>query len=266
MRSLSRKVLRSVYQQFQRLACRVSDLTIFQNEDDAREFIKAGIVSAKKTRVILGSGINTKLFSPANINKPAQVQLKTEFNIQPDEIVVTMISRLIRSKGILEYMQSAYEIQKNNPKVHFLLIGNEDPECLDHLTQNEMLQLEQAVDWRGHRSDIPVILAISDIFVLPSIYREGIPRVLLEAAAMKLPIVTTNSPGCKEVVEDGINGFLVPSHDAEALSSAISRLVTTQELRHYFGQVSRKRAEERFDTTLISDQTRAVYEQFISTF
>ena len=262
--SLNRKVLRSIYQELQRLACRVSDLTIFQNEDDTRQFIKAGIVSAQKARVILGSGINTKLFSPVNVSETAKSQLKTEFKIQPDEIVVTMISRLVRSKGILEFMQSACEIQKTNPKVHFLLIGDEDHECLDPLTQKEMLQLEQAVDWRGRRSDIPAILAISDIFVLPSIHREGIPRVLLEAAAMKLPIVTTNSPGCKEVVEDGINGFLIPAHDAEALSGAILRLVNAPELCHRFGQASRQRAEERFDTTLISGQTRNVYDQFIS--
>jgi N,N'-diacetylbacillosaminyl-diphospho-undecaprenol alpha-1,3-N-acetylgalactosaminyltransferase len=124
--------------------------------------------------------------------------------------------------------------------------------------------LKRDVHWLGHRSDIPSILSISDIFVLPSIYREGIPRVLLEAAAMKLPIVTTNSPGCKEVVENGVNGFLVPAHDSTALSNAITSLVKAPELRQRFGQASQQRAVERFDTAVISGQTRNVYEQFIS--
>jgi len=264
--SLKSQILRFIYQALQSLACRVSDLTIFQNDDDARQFIKAGIVSTQKTRVILGSGINTNLFSPDQVSEAAKTQLKTEFKIQPDEIVVTMISRIIRSKGVFDFMQSAREIQKTNPKVHFLLIGGEDSESIDRLTQEEMLELKQTVDWRGRRSDIPAILAISDISVLPSIYREGIPRVLLEAAAMKLPIVTTNSPGCKEVVENGTNGFLIPPHNAEALSGAITQLVKAPELRRRFGQVSRQRAVQRFDTAVISGQTRDVYEQFISIF
>jgi glycosyltransferase involved in cell wall biosynthesis len=262
--SFKSRVLRSIYQRLQSLACRLSDLTIFQNEDDTRQFIKDGIVPAPKAMVILGSGINTKTFSPAQVSETDKMKLKTEFKIQTDEIVVTMISRIIRSKGVFDFMQSAREIQQDNPKVHFLLVGGEDSESIDRLTQEELIQLKRDVHWLGHRSDIPSILAISDIFVLPSIYREGIPRVLLEAAAMKLPIVTTNSPGCKEVVENGVNGFLVPAHDSAALSNAITSLVKAPELRQRFGQASQQRAVERFDTAVISGQTRNVYEQFIS--
>jgi N,N'-diacetylbacillosaminyl-diphospho-undecaprenol alpha-1,3-N-acetylgalactosaminyltransferase len=262
--SFKSRVLRSIYQRLQSLACRLSDLTIFQNEDDTRQFIKDGIVPAPKAMVILGSGINTKMFSPAQVSEADKMKLKTEFKIQPDEIIVTMISRIIRSKGVFDFMQSAREIQQDNPKVHFLLVGGEDSESIDRLTQEELIQLKRDVHWLGHRSDIPSILAISDIFVLPSIYREGIPRVLLEAAAMKLPIVTTNSPGCKEVVENGVNGFLVPAHDSAALSNAITSLVKAPELRQRFGQASQQRAVERFDTAVISGQTRNVYEQFIS--
>lgn len=261
---LKSRVLRSIYQQLQRLACHFSDLTIFQNEDDIRQFITAGIVSSQKTRVILGSGINTNLFSPAQINETTKNQLRTEFKIQPGEIVVTMISRIIRSKGVFEFIQSAREVRKTHPNVHFLLIGAEDLESIDRLTPEEMIQLKQAVDWRGHRSDIPAILAISDIFVFPSIYREGIPRVLLEAAAMELPIITTNSPGCKEVAQDGMNGFLIPVSDAQAMSNATVRLVEAPDLRHRFGQVSRQLAVQKFDIQVISSQTRNVYDQFLS--
>jgi N,N'-diacetylbacillosaminyl-diphospho-undecaprenol alpha-1,3-N-acetylgalactosaminyltransferase len=262
--SFKYRVVRSMYEQLQRLACNLSDLTIFQNWDDIRQFIKAGVVPTQKTKVILGSGINTNLFSPDSISEAAKARLKIEFNVQPNEVLVTMVSRVIRSKGIFEFMQSAREIQKNNPDVRFLLIGGEDDESMDRLTQEEMAQLKQVVDWRGQRSDISIILAISDIFVLPSVYREGIPRVLLEAAAMNLPIVTTNSPGCKEVVENEKNGFLIPMHDAEALSAAITRLVEVPGICRRFGLVSRQKAVQIFDTNIISGQTRNVYEQFIS--
>jgi glycosyltransferase involved in cell wall biosynthesis len=262
--TIKSKVLRFFYQQLQHLTCRVSNLTIFQNNDDIHQFIKAGIVPAQKARVILGSGINTCLFSRTHVSEAAKSRLITEFKIQPDELVVTMIARIIRSKGVFEYVRSAREIQKTNSKVHFLLIGAEDRDSIDRLTQEEIIELKQVVDWRGYCSDIPVILAISDIFVLPSIYREGIPRVLLEAAAMELPIITTDSPGCKEVVENGINGFLIAMHDAEALSNAIVRLVEAQELRHRFGVASRMKVVQCFDTKVISSQIRDLYEQFIS--
>jgi glycosyltransferase involved in cell wall biosynthesis len=261
--SLATQFLRFFYQELQRLACRVSDLTMFQNFDDFRQFIKARIVLEQKAKVILGSGINTNLFSPDNISDDTKDKLKTEFKIQPDEIVVTMISRIIYSKGVIEFMKSAQEMHLNNPKLHFLLIGSEDRESIDRLSQEDIVQLKRVVDWRGSRSDISSILAISDIFVLPSIYREGIPRVLLEAAAMELPIVTTNSPGCKEVVENGINGFLIPMHNSKALSSAIKSLIEKPELRCVFGQVSRQKAIQKFDTKKISDQIKALYEQLL---
>jgi N,N'-diacetylbacillosaminyl-diphospho-undecaprenol alpha-1,3-N-acetylgalactosaminyltransferase len=264
--SLKVRLLRSIYQELQRLACHFSDLTIFQNNDDAHQFIKAGIVSDEKAKVILGSGINTKLFSPTHISEAAKTQLRTEFNLQKDETLVTMISRIIRSKGIFEFIESAREIQKSYPKVRFLLVGAEDCESMERLNEEEMRQLKQAVDWRGHRNDVATILAITDIFVLPTIYHEGIPRVLLEAAAMKLPIITTNSPGCKEVVDNGKNGFLIPVHNAEALSNAIKYLLEAPEIRIRFGEASREKAVQKFDLNVISNQTRDVYDQYISVY
>jgi glycosyltransferase involved in cell wall biosynthesis len=256
--------IRFVYQELQRLTCRVSSLTIFQNEDDSRQFINTKIVPFQKSKVILGSGINTKYFCLSQLSENTKNKLKTEFNIEPDEIVVVMISRILPSKGVLEFIQSAREIQRINPKVHFLLIGGKDNESIDQLTEEEMIQLNQAVDWRGPRRDIAEILAISNIFVLPTIYREGIPRVLLEAAAMELPIITTNSPGCREVVENGVNGFLIPTHNAEALSNAILRLVKSPELCRSFGSISRQKMVQKFDINIISSQIGEVYEEYLS--
>lgn len=261
--SLPRRVIRSIYQQLQKLACRYSDLTIFQNNDDAEYFKQQGLVSPNKVMVIPGSGVNTRVFASNRVQRDKQVQLREEFGFLPGDVVVTMISRVIRSKGVLEFMAAARAIKKEFPKIRFLLVGPEDKDNLDRLSVEELAQLKQHVLWTGARQDVPDILGMSDIFVLPSAYREGIPRVLLEAASMGLPIVTTNSPGCKEVVENGENGYLVPVRDADALKEAILRLIAEPELCRVFGQVSRQRAVERFEITVIADQTSNLYRQMI---
>lgn len=262
--SLGTRIVRLIYQILQKLACRFSDLTIFQNHDDARQFIAWRVISAERAVVIRGSGVATNEFAPSRVSKMEQARLRTELGIQPNEIVATMISRVIRSKGVLEFMAAAQEICPGQPQARFLLIGPEDDKSVDRLSVAELAQLKQVITWPGPRQDIPAVLALSDIFVLPSAYREGIPRVLLEAAAMGLPIVTTNTPGCNEVVEHGVNGFQVAPHDTKALSQAILYLIEQPELRQSFGRVSRQRAMECFDLAVIAQQTGAVYGQLLS--
>lgn len=260
---LRTRLIRAVYQTLQKWACSVSDLSIFQNYQDAREFVDARVVPAGKAAVILGSGVSTATFAPGRVSEAQRVQLRDELGIRPGEVVVTMISRVIRSKGVLEFMTAAQAVTRSQPGVRFLLVGPGDQESVDRLTAAELSSLRQSITWPGARRDIPVVLALSDIFVLPSSYREGIPRVLLEAAAMALPIVTTDSPGCNDVVEDGVNGLLVPVLDAGALGRAIARLVADSGMRGRFGQVSRQRAVERFDLDVIAAQTRSVYARLL---
>jgi glycosyltransferase involved in cell wall biosynthesis len=252
------------YQRLQTFACRVSDLTVFQNHDDAHQFVAAGVVSQEKTLVILGSGVATDLYAPTQVSVSERDQLRGELGVTPSAIVVTMVGRVIRSKGVLEYMAAAQEVRARCPSVHFLLIGADDNESLDRLSSEELTQLRQALTWPGQRCDIPTVLALSNIFVFPSAYREGVPRVLLEAASMGLPIVTTDSPGCREVVENGVNGFLVPVRDPGALSRAIFRLVEMPELCRRFGRLSRQRAVERFDISVVAEQTRSLYRRLLA--
>jgi glycosyltransferase involved in cell wall biosynthesis len=261
--SLKTRSIRVVYEKLQTLACHLSDMTIFQNHDDAHEFIKNGFVSKQKTKVILGSGVPTKHFSPAQVSAKERSQLRNELGYLPDSLVVTMVSRVIRSKGVLEFMDAAKDVGARQPNVHFLLVGSSDEKSIDRLTPMEISQLRQAVNWPGPRRDIPTVLAMSDIFVLPSFYREGIPRVLLEAASMGLPIVTTDTPGCNEVVKNGVNGFLVPVHDSAALAEAIVCLVEQPELRQRFGRISRQRAVKYFDLTIVAQQISLVYRNLL---
>jgi glycosyltransferase involved in cell wall biosynthesis len=258
------RLLRSIYEKLQQWACYISDLTIFQNDDDARQFIEAGILPLQKAMVIPGSGVSTQLFAQEQVSDAKKAELRKELQIQPNTIVVTMVSRIIKSKGIFEFMSAAEEVINHYPNALFLLIGPEDNESLDRLNADELNHLKQVVIWLGSRQDIPSILAISDIFVLPSSYREGIPRVLLEAASMGLPIITTDSPGCREVVENNINGFLIPTRDSSALVEALLHLMRKPQLRQNFGQMSRQRALEHFDLLKIARRIHIVYEQLLN--
>lgn len=261
--TLATRAMRTLYQPLQKLACHLSDLTIFQNHDDARQFIETGVVSPQKTTTILGSGVATQIFHSDQVSPEARSTLRKELGILPDDIVVTMVSRVLRAKGVLEFMAAAQTVGATHNKVRFLLVGPED-HGVGRLKPDELARLKATVTWPGPRPDIPTVLACSDIFVLPSAYREGIPRVLLEAASMGLPIITTDSPGCNEVVSHGVNGFLVPVLNVTALSAAILTLVEQPALRAQFGRRSRQRAVERFDLALIASQTSHAYQQLLS--
>jgi glycosyltransferase involved in cell wall biosynthesis len=255
---LKTSALRSVYQPLQTLACHWSDLTIFQNDDDIEQFIEAGIVTRRNATVVPGSGVSTKLFSRARISHAERACIRTELRIDPGTILVTMVSRVNRAKGVMDFCAAARRVGREFPQARFLLIGPRD-EGVHRLFSSELSQLKGTVNWNGARRDISKVLAVSDIFVLPSAYREGVPRALLEAASMELPIVTTDSPGCREVVSNDVNGYLVPVHDPPALGAAIGRLIHQPQLRRRFGEASRRHVVRRFDISVIADQTAAIY-------
>jgi lipopolysaccharide/colanic/teichoic acid biosynthesis glycosyltransferase len=232
---------------------------VFQNVEDAAFFVAHGITPAGRVRVVPGSGVRTDVFDPGRVPAADRQRRRRELGIGPAEIVVTMVSRVIRSKGVPEFGAAAARVRGGHPAVRFLLVGPDDPDSRDRLTAGELRTLRDRVTWPGPTADVRVVLAITDVFVLPSAYREGVPRVLLEAAAMALPIVTTAMPGCSAVVEEGANGFLVPTGDTAALAVAVSRLVASPGLRARFGAASRQRAVERFDLQVVAAQMRALY-------
>jgi glycosyltransferase involved in cell wall biosynthesis len=260
-----RRLLRGIYERLQHLASWSADLTIFQNRDSAGEFVSRGIVPPGRATIIPGSGVRTELFDPARIAHPERKQVREELGVPEDALLVTMVSRVIRSKGVEEFVAAAKDVRLRAPRTHFLLVGPADDKSIDRFSPEEIAQLQQAVNWPGARRDIPRILAATDIFVLPSFYPEGIPRVLLEAASMALPIVTTRSPGCVDVVEDAVNGLLVPVRDSAAVSAALLRLVKDPDLRARFGQESRRRAIALFDLSRVAGRTREIYRALLST-
>jgi glycosyltransferase involved in cell wall biosynthesis len=259
---LKAQLIRIVYQPLQTLVCRWADVTTFQNDDDAQEFVKRRVVSQTRVTVIPGSGIPTDVFMPLD---PASAALRRAELGLDDEIVVVMISRILRSKGVLDFAAAGRAASDANRRVRFLLVGQHDAESLDRLSPDELQRMRESVTWLGRRDDVKEILGAADIFVLPSFYREGIPRVLLEAASMRLPLVAADVPGSRDVVEDGVNGFLVEPRDPNAITDAVLRLADTPELRRRFGEKSRELAVRRFDLTVVAAQTASLYQRLLAT-
>ncbi len=247
------------YCQLQKLACRASDITVFQNHDDMAYFVSRRITAKNKTKIILGSGVPTRWFSQGRFAGDDIANVRADLGFGLDDVVVTMISRVMRSKGVYEFSEAARIVRKKFPNVRFLLVGADDADSIDRLSKNELAALRANLTWPGPRRDIADVLAASNIFVLPTAYPEGLPRVLLEAASMGLPLIATDAPGCREIVEHDVNGFLVPVGDASALAEATLRLVEQPQLRMRFGEESRRKTISRFDISVIAEKTMQVY-------
>lgn len=224
-----------------------ADFVIFQNSDDMKYFIENNLVAKQKAILIKSSGIDTKLFKPSDTISHAK-----------NEIVVLMVARAIWHKGIAEYYKAA-EILKNE-NIKFVLIGDTDKgnlSCADADFLNS-----GNVKWLGHRDDIKEQIELCDIFVLPS-YREGVPRTLLEATSLAKPIVTTDTVGCREVVEEGFNGFLVPVADADSLALKIRQLADDKNLRDTMGKNGRIKAINEFDVEIVVKKYLDIYDKEI---
>ncbi len=258
--TLINKILRFFYIISQKVACGMSDLTIFQNYDDLNFFITKKIVSSSKATTIKGSGVDVEEFSPKNLRSEKVEKTKIELGFDPNGIKIFMISRLIKYKGVKEYLEAAKILKSKYRNIDFFLIGPVD-DTIAAFSLEEVKKYAGIVKYIGPRDDIPEILFFADIVVLPTYYREGIPRILLEAASMGKPIVTTDIPGCREIVEDGVNGFLVPPKNSKALVEAIGKLILDENLRKQMGEASRKKVLEEFSLNIVFEQTLNAYKK-----
>jgi glycosyltransferase involved in cell wall biosynthesis len=251
------RLVRLPYQALQTAACRLSDRTTFQNQDDAREFVRRRVVSRRRTTVIRGSGVRTDLLVPGPAGDDAAY--RRELGLPDEGLVFLTVTRVLRSKGVLELAHAARTVRDVDPSIQFVLAGPADQESMESLTAAELEELEDSVRWIGARSDVKRLLELADAFVFPSFYREGIPRALLEAASMAMPLIAADVAGSREVVSDGVNGFLLRPRDAGAIAEAVLRLAREPDLRARFGAESRRRALAEFDLAVIARDTAALY-------
>jgi len=228
---------------------------ILQNSDDIESFKQVRLLDPAVVRLIQGSGVNCQRFIPLG---------KDERTDSGETLRVVLAARLLWDKGLAEYIAAAREIRGKGLPIEFFLVGAPDPGNPASVTEKQVRAWaeEGVIEWLGHRDDMPDLLQTVDIAVLPS-YREGLPKGLIEAAACGLPIVTTDVPGCREVVTDGVDGLLVPVRDVVALSDAIERLCRDEDLRGRLGAAARKKALLRFDEQIVISQTLAVYDELV---
>lgn len=225
-----------------------NSLLILQNPDDRRMLVDSGVADAQRTRLIRGSGVDIGSFMPTP---------------EPGGIPVVMLpSRMLQDKGVMEFVEAARLLRQRGVVARFVLVGDSDSENSAAIpdTQLEAWHKDGVIEWWGRCENMPEVLAQAHIVCLPS-YREGLPKVLLEAAACGRPLVATDVPGCREIVIDGSNGLLVPPRDREALASAIGRLLAAPELRAKMGKRGRELAETDFSVDQVVRQTLAVYRE-----
>lgn len=251
--------LKLAYVLGQTIASRMSNATVFQNEDDRDFFIAAKAVGKNSVEIIRGSGVDTRSFSMDLVSKDVVSCLRNDLGIKPGSVVVTMITRLVKYKGIQEFLDASRQLGASHKNAMFLLIGPEDNTADGYPARD--LEAYPTVKYIGARRDIRELLGLSDIVVLPSYYREGIPRVLLEAASMGKPLVTTDMPGCREVVDDGRNGFLVPARDTKALADAITKLIADSRLRKEMGEWSLRKAKDEFEIGIVMKNHAELYKR-----
>jgi glycosyltransferase involved in cell wall biosynthesis len=247
----------------ERFAARFCDLLLSQNREDIGFAVRERICSPDKMR-FLGNGIDVTRFRPDTVSPDQVAAKRRELGVAPDEKLVGMIGRMVRLKGYFEYMQAARLLHERGERIKFLAIGAAQdkasavspPELIDQYG------LQNSMQFLGMRDDIPELMAAMDVVVLAS-YAEGIPRVLVEAAAMGKPSVGTDVRGTREVIEDGETGYLVPPRDATALADAISRLLADPARTRVMGQAARQRAESHFDERFYFWRTDREYRRLI---
>ncbi len=230
-----------------RLASGRADRTVFQNRDDQALFLDKGWLTEEKARLVPGSGVDTARFGYVERRNRGQ-----------EAPVVVMLGRLLNQKGISEFVELSQRIRKSWPKSRFLWAGEEDPVHPDAVSA-DWLQAQEGVEYLGLLSDVTPLLAQADLLLFPSYYREGVPRVVLEAAATGLPTVGFDVPGVREAVRDSETGFLVQERDVDALTRKVAELIQNKEKRLAMGQAARRVAEEGFDIQIIQKQYLDIY-------
>lgn len=262
-RSMLARGVRPVYRALHRLAARFTTATVFQNNDDKALFEGHGMTGKALSLLIPGSGIDTRGFERARATGPSPAQLREELGLGDSEVVIT-VTRMTRLKGIPAMLEAAAIVHEARPGVRFLLVGPRESEGRQAVTQDMIDRHAPYVMAIGPRSDVPSLLRLADIFAFPTEYREGIPRVLLEAAVARLPIVATRMPGCVDVIRDGWNGVLVPPRSPTVLAEKIIDLLSHPEVASAMGQRAAEFVQREFNLDLTVDRYATLYSDLLA--
>ena len=258
---LSRKALRMIVLLLYRIAAQLSDRLIFQTSHDIDVLLGNRAMRRKAQVIDGGAGVDVQLFDPQSVSPAQQEAVRQELNIDLDAPIVLMASRLLHEKGVQDYVAAARAVKAKHPKVRFLLAGARDPGNFGSVSvaDVEEWRREGHVDVMGFRDDVRALFTLADVVVHPTYYPEGIPRVLIEAASMGKPIVSTSIPGVEQILSNGVNGIVVPPRDSAAIAEAIERLLADAELRTRYGKAGRRSVEEHYNVRLVVQRHIAEY-------
>jgi glycosyltransferase involved in cell wall biosynthesis len=246
----------------ERLLSRRTTYFFSQARGDVDRAVDLGIARRADTLVI-GNGVDVRRFAP---DEAERARVRAELGIPADAIVVLMVARLVREKGVLELADAALRL-RDDPRIHVLLAGEplpSDRTGVDRELAEHPVNAALGSRWRrlGHRADVDALLKASDIFTLPS-YREGLPRSVIEAMAAGVPVVATDIPACRELVIEGETGLLVPVRDAAALAGAIARLAADAGVRRRMGERGRETAATEHDERLVLGRQLETFRRFV---
>lgn len=256
------KALRPFYRLLQKRAIRYTNSVIFQNSDDKEYFEKYNLVSKNKSYLVTSSGLDVDSFISSVSGRNILSELRDNLGFKSNDVVITLIARLVKDKGVEEFLKAAKMLSVES-NVKFLLVGPRSSEGSQAVSESVISEYIDYVNYIGPSDNVSDLLSISDVFVLPTYYREGLPRILLEAGALGLPLITTDMPGCKDVVKHNWNGLLVPTRDSEALADSIKKLINNPELRKSMGEKNPKFIKENFDLSIVANAYDKIYQNLL---
>lgn len=250
----------------EKLTALFTDLVLSQNCEDIATAARLGLCPPEKLGY-LGNGININIFQRDRLNHSHQNKLRKSLGI-PDkaDLIIGTIGRLTRKKGSEYLIEATAKLIPQFPNLHTLVIGSEcigDPEPIQAqlIEKIHTLGIEKNVTLTGERQDIPEILGLLDIFTLPTFTHEGLPRSILEAMSMSLPVIATDIRGCREAVLHGKTGLIVPHQNSDKLTEALGTLLSNPQLRQAYGQAGRERVETEYDEELVFERLANFYKK-----
>ena len=250
---LSGSLLQTVTEQLYRRSFSKLSTVFLQNEDDRDLFLERSLVRPDQAQILPGSGIDLVHFAPTAMPPTGGAP------------IFLMIARLLRDKGVMEFVDAARQIKARHPKAQFQLLGaagSENRSSIDHATVNNWVK-EGVIEYLGTTNDVRPAISAASCVLLPS-YREGAPRTLIEAAAMARPVISTDVPGCRAVVDNNISGFLCDARSADSLAATIERFLSLSPgAQKTMGQFGRAKMERKYDQSIVVDAYRQAISRLV---
>lgn len=248
-KGLKAKIIKFLQIQLYKIALPTLDKVLFLNPDDQRDLLIENNIKVKSTEILGGIGVNLDYY------RYSEPKIKTDVSF-------IFLGRLLREKGIFEFLEAAKVVKKEKPNTQFLVLGQIDKQNPTAMSEEKLQEYidDNIIEYLGYVKNVPDYIEKVDVFVLPS-YREGVPKSTQEAMAMGKVILTTDVPGCRETVVDGVNGFLVPLFSAEKLAEKMLELINKPILVRSMGIESRRIAEEKFDVRKVNKRIISILEE-----